>query len=228
MELNKIAAAVLLAGLIGMVTGKVATILYYGGDPHAGGDKEITRGYEIEGAEEYLSEMAAGAGKEKKEEKLASIIPLLHKADIQAGESFFAKKCALCHTHEKGGPHRTGPNQWEVVGQDIASKEGFNYSDALSDYPGEWTYDELNGFLHKPKKYIPGTIMAYIGIRDAEDRANVIAYLRTLSDSPEPIPEAPAEPEEPADAEGEAQEEPTADTMPADGTSDAPGAGETP
>lgn len=198
MELNKIAAAILLAGLIGMITGKAAGFLYGGADEHVGEHKKAERGYRIEVAE------GAGdaAATPKKEEKLPSLVPLLADADAAAGEAYFSKKCALCHTAEKGGSHKTGPNLWNVVGHPKASKEGFNYSKAIQERGGQWGYEELNGFLHKPKKYLPGTIMAYAGTRKAEDRADVIAYLRTLSDNPQPLPQVEAQDEavEPATA----------------------------
>lgn len=188
MELNKIAAAILLAGLIGMVTGKVAGVLYGGNSEPAHGHEEVKRGYQIE-----VTESEEGsAGGAKKEEALASILPLLHTADAAAGESFFAKKCAICHTHEDGGANKTGPNLWGVVNRVHGSHAGFNYSKAMAADGGEWGYDELNSFLYNPKKAVPGTIMAFAGIKKDVERANVIAYLRSLSASPAAIPEAPA------------------------------------
>lgn len=186
MELNKIAAAILLAGLIGMVTGKAAGFLYGGSEEahHGHGKHEVARGYQIE-----VDEAALNAGPaEKKEKKLASIIPLLASADVASGEKYFAKKCALCHTHEQGGANKTGPNLWGIVDRAKAAADGFNYSKALAGKGGQWGYDELNGFLHKPKKWLPGTIMAYAGTKKEQDRADLIAYLRSLSNAPAPIP----------------------------------------
>lgn len=199
MELNKIAAAILLAGLIGMVTGKVAGILYDGGQDlaHGYGHEEVKRGYAIE-VVEAAGDAAAGAPKEK---ELASIIPLLPSADTAAGEQYFSKKCSLCHTHEKGGANKTGPNLWGIVGSKKAHLDNFNYSKAMSEKGGVWGFEELNGFLHKPKQWLPGTIMAYAGTRKEEERANLISYLRSLSDNPVPIPAAPA----PADEETPAE-----------------------
>ncbi len=187
MEMNKIAAAILLAGLIGMITGKVATILYYGA-PHHAESHEAKRGYSIE-----VTEVDASAGGAAKEVELASIIPLLSSADVSAGETIYNKKCATCHTHDKGGKHLTGPNQWEIVNRKKGSAAGFGYSKALAALTDkQWGYDELNGFINNPKKYMPGTIMAFAGIKKDTERANVIAYMRTFSNAPAAIPEAPA------------------------------------
>jgi cytochrome c len=191
MEFNKIAAAVLLAGLIGMVTGKVAGGLYDGGEPaahHGDGHHEVARGYSIEVPEGGVDTSSAP----KAEKKLPSILGLLPTADVAAGEAYFAKKCALCHTVDQGAPNKTGPNLWGIVNKPKGSAGGFGYSKAMAEKGGEWTYDNLNGFLHKPKKWLPGTIMAYAGTKKDDQRANLIAYLRTLSTSPAPIPAAPA------------------------------------
>lgn len=119
------------------------------------------------------------------------VAPLLASADVGAGETVF-KKCAACHTIENGGPNRVGPNLWGVVNRNIASHEGFSYSSAMKAY-GEgktWTYDELNGFIWKPKTHIKGTAMGFAGLSKVEDRANLIAYMRTQSDNPAPLPDA--------------------------------------
>lgn len=207
MELNKIAAAILLAGLIGMITGKVSTILYYGGDHHPGGEHKVTRGYTIEGADEITEGGAAPA-----EVEIASIIPLLHSADVAAGEDFFNKRCTTCHVADKGGANKIGPGLWGVVGADKGTHAGFNYSKAMQASEGNWDFESLNHFLLRPNKYIPGTIMAYAGIAKDQDRANVIAFLRSKSDAPLAIPAAPAEApaaEAPAaDAADDAKEEP--------------------
>lgn len=203
MELNKIAAAILLAGLIGMITGKVAGFLYGGGEDaahHGEGHTEVARGYSIEVPED----MSKVGAVEAKEEALPSILPLLADANASKGEAYFAKKCSLCHTHEQGGANKTGPNLWNVVGRDKGGHAGFGYSNALAEAEGDWTYEDLNGFLHKPKRWLPGTIMAYAGIRKPEDRANVIAYLRSLSNNPEPIPDITAPQVESGSPEAEA------------------------
>jgi cytochrome c len=119
----------------------------------------------------------------------------LASADAEAGAAVF-KKCTACHTGESGGTNKVGPNLWNVVNRPIASHEGFSYSGAMREFSegGQktWTFEELAAFLVAPKAHVPGTAMAFAGIKDPKQEADLIAYLRTLSDSPAPLPEAPA------------------------------------
>jgi cytochrome c len=114
---------------------------------------------------------------------------LLASADPTRGANV-AKQCQTCHTLDKGGPNRTGPNLWGVVGRPRASEPGFNYSAAMKAKGGTWTIDELNAFLTNPRGYIPGTAMTFTGLPRGPQRADVIAYLNTLSDNPKPLPKA--------------------------------------
>jgi cytochrome c len=120
------------------------------------------------------------------------IAVLLASANVDKGKST-AKQCQACHTFEKGGPNRVGPNLWNIV-EDERGKDrgGFNFSAAMKAKGGEWTYEELNKFLTNPRGYIPGTAMTFAGISNDQQRADVIAYLRTLSDNPKPLPKAEA------------------------------------
>lgn len=115
------------------------------------------------------------------------IATLLASADQDAGAKI-SKKCAACHSLNKGGANKVGPNLWDVVGRAVASHEGFKYSGALTDIGGEWSYEKLNAFLTKPKDFAAGTRMSFAGLKSAEDRANLIAFLRSLSDDPKPLP----------------------------------------
>ncbi len=115
------------------------------------------------------------------------VLALLATADTKRGTGVF-KKCKACHTAEQGGKNKIGPNLWEVVGRPKAGIEGFKYSNALKGLGGDWTYQDLDHFLAKPKAFAPGTKMSFAGLKKETDRASLIAYLRSLSASPKPLP----------------------------------------
>jgi len=115
------------------------------------------------------------------------VAPLLAKADMAAGEAS-AKKCAACHTFDKGGANRIGPNLFDIVGRKPGQVAGFAYSKQMASTPEEWNYEHLNKFLANPKASIPGTKMAFAGIAKPEERAALIAWLRAKSDAPKPLP----------------------------------------
>jgi cytochrome c len=104
------------------------------------------------------------------------------------------RQCASCHSFDKGGRNAVGPNLWNVIGAAKGRVEGFRYSQAMqasgkqAGDDGKWTFENVNAFLLNPKAYMNGTLMAYAGLRSAQDRANLIAYLRGQADSPVPIP----------------------------------------
>ena len=112
---------------------------------------------------------------------------LLAKADAKKGEAD-AKVCATCHTFQKGGGAKIGPDLWEVVGRKIASVAGFAYSDSLKGMSGDWSYEELNKWIADPKAMASGTKMTFPGEKDPHKRADILAYLQTLSESPVPFP----------------------------------------
>jgi cytochrome c len=143
-------------------------------------------GYEIVATEEPAGGAAGG------EEAAAQPIgPLIAKADPKAGEAIF-KKCTSCHTIEKGGPNKTGPNLYGVVNRPIASHEGFSYSAGMKAFAQDnkvWDYDHLNVFITSPKADVKGTAMTFAGLKKIEDRAALFAYLRTAADTPAPLPQ---------------------------------------
>jgi cytochrome c len=180
LETNKIVGAVLVAGAAVLVTSIVADMLV---EPRP-----------VQTAAIALPEGEA-AGGETAAEVPAAIEPvsgLLAAADPAKGQDIF-KRCAACHSVEKGGPNKVGPNLWDIVGAKHAHLADFAYSDAIKAMADlDWSYEELNKFLANPRQYAPGTKMAFAGLKKAEDRASLIAYLRTLSDSPKPLPDQAA------------------------------------
>jgi cytochrome c len=177
MDVNKAVAAVLVAGIAFMVTGFIANGLVVTENPAKPAIK-------IEIAATNAPAAAAPEGP-------GPILALLASADVQAGQTEVTHVCAACHTYNEGGPTLVGPNLYGVVGRKQASMPGFSYSDAFKGkMTGTWTYAALNTWLYAPMKDVPGTRMAFVGIPSDKQRADVIAFLRTLSKSPEPLPTA--------------------------------------
>jgi cytochrome c len=185
---NTIAGWVLFAGIVALGASIVAGEYYRAERPEK-------MGYPIEGVQEE------SAGGTEPAEKPAAFY--LASASPQLGSEVF-KKCTACHNAQKGGPNGTGPNLWGVVGSGITKRPtGFAYSPALSGKGGTWTWDNLFAWLKSPRDFAPGTKMTFAGLSKPEDRANVIAYLNTQSDSPLPLPAAPAQAANPAAAASE-------------------------
>ena len=122
-------------------------------------------------------------------EPQVDLATLLASADLQKGRET-AQVCTSCHTFEQGGPDRVGPNLWGVVGRNVASRKTFTYSSAFAAQTGSWTYERLDHYLTSPARAVPGNKMPFAGIHNPADRANVVAFLGTLSTSPVPLPKA--------------------------------------
>jgi cytochrome c len=183
MEVNKGIAAILVAGIAFFITGLI-------------GDNLVRETYpEKPVLAIAVAPTATAGGAAAKPEEFPDLAPLLAKADVKTGDQYAHRVCIACHTFEKGGKPGVGPNLYGVVGGPHDHEPGFNYSPALEKFKGEaWSYDELNHWLDKPSVYAPGTRMTFAGIPNAQQRADVIAYLRSLSDNPPPLPEPAAAP----------------------------------
>lgn len=179
-EFNKIAASVLVALLVGMIGSLLSEHLVH---PEKL-DKPVLV---VQGIEAASSSPGTA-----KEDILKPIAPLLTSANAEHGKEI-AKKCTQCHTFDKGGPHRVGPNLWGIIGAKIAHAADFAYSTGFKEKGGTWDYEKLNELLHKPRDFVKGTKMSFVGLQNDQERADVIAYLRSLSDSPAPLPE-PSQP----------------------------------
>ena len=176
-ELNKIIAAVLMTALIVIGINKFADVVFHV-------EKPKKSAYEVEGVE--LASLAKKTT-EVKEVVQLDIKEILALGDLTHGEKVF-KKCSACHIVAKGGKNLIGPALYGVVGRPVAYVEGYAYSKALKAHGKNWSFEELNAFLLKPKSYIKGTKMAYAGLRKDKDRASVILYLNSQSDNPLPRP----------------------------------------
>ncbi len=175
-EINKIVAAILLVALLIIGISKVSNIIFHV-------EKPETPGYAVE-VNQVLS---VSANSEEQIEKKIDIAALMAMGDAVSGEKVF-KKCAACHSINKGGKNNIGPALYNVVGRKVGGVSDYKYSKALAAYDKDWNFEELNGFLLKPSKWIKGTKMAYAGLRKEKDRASVIKYLNQNSDNPLPLP----------------------------------------
>lgn len=182
MDVNKAVAAVLVAGIAFFVTGML-------------GDNFI---FDVPPAKPPIDipnvQLSPGGGPPAPA-VLPPIAPLLASADVQKGEQFASQVCAACHSFNKGGKPIVGPNLYGIVGSPHDHEAGFDYSSAMEKFKGQpWTYEDLNKWLDDPQTYAPGTRMTYTGIKNDQMRADVIDYLHTLADNPEPLPKPEAAP----------------------------------
>jgi cytochrome c len=176
-EINKIVAAILMVALLLIGIGKLTDVIFHVENPK-------TPGYVVE--VDQVATTSSQLTSETAEEQI-DIAALMALGDLAAGEKVF-KKCAACHSINKGGKNNIGPALYNVVGRKVGAINDYKYSKAFSEYDKEWTFEELNGYLIKPAKWIKGTKLAFAGLRKEKDRASVIKYLNQNSDNPLPLP----------------------------------------
>ena len=178
-EINKIIAAVLLTALIIIGIGKFTDILFYVEKP-----KETA--YKIDG----LEVASSGTSSESAETKVVEVVDikaLLAMGDLAHGEKVF-KKCTACHQIAANGKNMIGPNLWGVIGRTAGSVSDYKYSKAMVAYGKEWSFEEMNSYLIKPQAYVKGTKMAFAGLRKEKDRASVILFMNSKSNTPKQLP----------------------------------------
>ena len=173
-EINKLIAGVLVAVLLVFGIGKLSDIVFHV-------EKPDVEGYKVE------VKLASASSTEGNSESQVDITALLALGNIEDGKKVF-KKCAACHSIKADGKNKIGPKLWNVMFRPVGSIADYKYSKALSSYSKEWTWEEMNGFLVKPSKWIKGNKMGFAGLKKEEDRASVILYLNENSDNPIPLP----------------------------------------
>jgi cytochrome c len=172
---NTVAGCFLASALFALVVGKVSNAVV--------SPRELEKpAIAVSNAAPAENQAAAPAA------ELPPIGPKLASANVDNGKALFQKLCFTCHTIDKGGPNKVGPNQWNVVGRKKGSHEGFSYSSAMQAMSGDWTYEDINHMIYKPSVFVKGTKMAFVGVPKEQDRADIIAYLRTMNDNPPPLP----------------------------------------
>ena len=174
LEINKIIAAILVVVLVVFSIDKISDIIFHVEKPNV-------QGYKVE------VKLASTSSTEGNSESQVDISALLALGNVEDGKKVF-KKCAACHSINADGKNKIGPKLWNVMFRPVGSIADYKYSKALASYGKEWTWEEMNGFLIKPSKWIKGNKMGFAGLKKEEDRASVILYLNKNSDSPKPLP----------------------------------------
>ena len=175
-EINKIVAAILMVALLIIGISKLSNVLFYV-------EKPKSPGYAVEVEQASVTSETTSVVEEEK----IDIAALMALGDISSGEKIF-KKCAACHSINKGGKNNIGPALYNVVGRQIGSISDYKYSKAMIAHGKEWSFEEMNSYLIKPQAHIKGTKMAFAGLRKEKDRASVILYMNSKSNSPKPLP----------------------------------------
>ena len=175
-ELNKIIAAILMVALLIIGLGKIDDGVFHVNKPEK-------PGYKVE----VESQLASTSSQPAETIEKIDVAAVMSQGDIASGEKIF-KKCAACHSINKGGKNKIGPALYNIVGRKVGGLKDYKYSKTLASYEKDWTFEELNGFLEKPASYLKGTKMSYAGLRKEKDRASIIKYLNQNGDNPIQLP----------------------------------------
>mgnify|MGYP003754942005 CR=1 FL=1 len=179
LEVNKILASIFVALIVVVLISILGDTIINGKN-----NEQAENAYFIDISEMETSDVVTNTQNEELSEQISMF---LTNASLEKGEKLF-KKCSACHSYKKDSTNKVGPNLWNIINRPKASVQGFAYSKALADFRGNWGYKELSQFLYKPKEYIKGTKMNFAGLKNVEDRANLILWLRENSDNPTPLP----------------------------------------
>ncbi len=174
--MNRVVLALMISSIVALFVGSLSNLTFFSGD------KDVKRGFTVDTsilAEATSSPSAAG--------KVIELGMLLAESDVEAGKKV-AVRCMLCHTMDKGGNHKVGPNLWGVVDSNPASKSGFEYSSAMKNNKDKWTFSHLYHFVNNPSKIVPGTKMAFAGVKNQKELVDLLAYLATLNDGKIALP----------------------------------------
>jgi cytochrome c len=182
-DINKFLGVLLGTCIVLLVTHLIAQAIFAPVMPAKPGFKIDVKEEPAAAGKDAKEAKPAASDKEAKPASVESLGKRLQNASAEKGAEI-AKKCAACHTFEKGGPNRVGPNLYGIMGEPRGQGRGFNFSAAMKAKGGTWTLDELDKFLANPKEYIPGTAMSFAGVPKDSERADIIAYLRKNSDKP--------------------------------------------
>ena len=177
-EINKVIAAIILTVLVVVGINKLTDKIFFI-------EKPQESAYKIEISE--TATIVKTASSEVSATESVDIASLLSQGNVTHGEKVF-KKCAACHSIAKNGKNKIGPALWGTLGRKVASVSDYKYSKALTAYGKNWSFEEMNGFLIKPSKWIPNNKMGFAGLKSEKDRASIMIYLNQNSDTPKALP----------------------------------------
>ena len=179
LEVNKILASIFVALIVVSLISILGEAIV-----NEENNQQVENAYFIDISEIEANDLVTNTQNEEISEQISMF---LTSASLEKGEKLF-KKCSACHSYEKGGVNKVGPNLWNIINRPKANVQGFTYSKALAESRGSWGYEELSQFLYKPKEYIQGTKMNFSGLKKVQDRADLLLFLREQADSPADLP----------------------------------------